>query len=108
MDVADATGERIGKVTDIRLGDPDAIDIRSHDPGLPSDRYAALLGADSEPNVPAGLADRMLRIGYIKIDDKRHLRRDHHYYATAEEIVSVEANTVHLSKACDELTTPGG
>jgi hypothetical protein len=37
---------------------------------------------------------------------ERHFSRDHHYHATADEIVSVEANTVRLSKVRDELTTP--
>jgi len=107
MNVEDASGERIGEVTDIRLGDPESIDVRSQGPGMPSDRYATLMGVDAEPQVPQGLADRMLRLGYIKIDNKRHFRRDNHYYATAEDIESVESDTVHLSKPWDQLITPG-
>jgi hypothetical protein len=104
MEVEDAAGERIGKIADIRIGDPDAIDVGGQAPGSPlNEGFALAIGAHREPNVPAGLVERLLRAGYIKIDDKRHFRPDHHYYAMADEIVSVEADMVRLGKACREL-----
>jgi hypothetical protein len=107
MEVEDAAGERIGKVTDIRMGDPYATDVEAQEVAtLPGEGFAMAMGAHREPNVASWLVGRLLRTGYIKIDDKRHFRRDHHYYATADEIVSVEANTVRLGKVCDELVTP--
>jgi hypothetical protein len=106
MQAEDAIGERIGKVADIHIGGPDSIDIWNPEFSMPDEAFNMATGARLVPNVPAEIVDRMLQIGYIKIDDKRHFRRDHHYYATADEIVSVEANTVRLSKVCDELTTP--
>src|SRR3954447_20524259 len=85
MDVFDSAGEHIGTVGDLRIGDPDAIDV--HGPGrLPGEGLARARGPPPEPNVPAGLVGRLLRTGYIKIDDKRHARRDHHFYATADQI----------------------
>ena len=49
------------------------------------------------------LVGRLLLIGYIKVNDKRRFRPDHHFYATADEIVSVEDDTVRLGKLRDEL-----
>jgi hypothetical protein len=103
MEVEDATGERIGTVGDVLIGDPDAIDVGDHESVTPGEGFALAMGAHREPNVPAGLVGRLLRAGYIKIDDKRHFRPDHHYYALADEIASAEANTVRLNKACGEL-----
>src|SRR5215211_3839727 len=71
MEVHDSLGEHIGKVTDIRLGDPDAIDIGRGDASMPGEGFA----------VASGLVGRMLLNGSIKVDDKRRLRADHHYYA---------------------------
>jgi hypothetical protein len=107
MEVADATGERIGKVTDVRIGDPDAIDIGGEEsPTLPGEGFALAMGAHREPNVAAGLVGRLLRNGYIKIDDRRRFRRDHHYYATADQIAGVDGNTVRLNCSVDDLIIP--
>jgi hypothetical protein len=103
MDVVDAAGEHIGKVTGIRIGDPDAIDIESGEYRMPGEGFALAMGAHREPNVPQPLVPRLLREGYIKIDDKRRFRRDHHYYATPDQIASVDADTVRLGKAWSEL-----
>ena len=106
MEVLDVTGEHVGNVADLRPGDPDAIDVGENDPlALPGEGFALAMGAHREPNVPQGLVGRLLRAGYIKVDDKRHFRRDHHYYALADEIDSVEADTVRLTKACRDLIT---
>jgi hypothetical protein len=107
MDVEDSTGELIGKVGDLRNGDPDAVDIGGRDSAtMVGEGFALAMGAHREPNVPPGLVNRLLRAGYIKIDDKRRLRTDHHYYALADDIVSVEADTVRLGKASTELIPP--
>jgi hypothetical protein len=106
MDVADSSGEVIGKVKYLQNGDLEAVDVGSHAP-VPGQAMAVAFGAKLEPDVPEGLVPRLLRTGYIKIEDKRHFRRDHHYYALADEIVSVDAGVVRLSKALDELIVEG-
>jgi hypothetical protein len=103
MDVEDVAGEHVGKVTFIRLGDPTAIDVDLGDASTPGE---ALAGEPREPNVVPGLARRLLMNGYIKIDDIRRLRRDHHFYAMAEDVAAVDADTVRLSKPVHELLTP--
>jgi hypothetical protein len=49
------------------------------------------------------LIGRLLQTGYIKIDDTRHFRRDFRYFATPDEIVSVDSTTVRLGKQCRDL-----
>jgi hypothetical protein len=103
MDVEDSAGEHVGTVTFIRLGDPTAIDVDLGDASTPGEEFA---GGPQEPNVAPGLVRRLLMNGYIKIDDIRRLRRDHHYYAMAEDVAAIDADTVRLSKPVGELLTP--
>ena len=103
MDVEDSAGEHVGTVTFIRLGDPTAIEVDLGDASTPGEEFR---GGPQEPNVAPGLVRRLLMSGYIKIDDIRRLRRDHHYYAMAEDVAAIDANTVRLSKPVGELLTP--
>lgn len=68
-----------------------------------AEEIAQSLGAHPQPNVPPELIARLLLIGYIKVKDQRRFRPDHHFYAMADEIVSVEDGTVRLGKLRDEL-----
>jgi uncharacterized membrane protein len=106
MDVVDAAGETIGKVGYVKMGDPDAASVEPGS-GQPGDAMVLAMGGKREPDVPAGLVGRLLRAGYVKIDDKRRLRTDYHYYAVADEIAAVVGESVRLSKNRDELITPG-
>jgi hypothetical protein len=51
------------------------------------------------------MVGRLLLIGYIKVNDRRRFRPDHHFYVTADEIVAVEDDLVRLGKLRDELIT---
>jgi hypothetical protein len=105
MEVEDSNGETIGKVADVRNGDPEAAEVeQTREPGQ---EFIEAFGAIPEPNVPPALVPRLLREGYIKIDDKRHFRRDHHYYALAANIAEVDATRVKLNSAGDELIVAG-
>jgi hypothetical protein len=107
MVVVDAAGETIGKVGYVKLGDPEAATVDSVDAGNRLDDAVVLaLGGHREPEVPADLAERLLRAGYIKIDDKLPLRPDRHYYAPADEIAAVVGESVRLTKNRGELITP--
>jgi uncharacterized membrane protein len=109
MDVVDAAGETIGKVGYVKTGDPEAATVDAADVGLKSgDAMVLAMGGHREPDVPDVLAGRLMQSGYIRIDDKRRLRSDHHYYAPADEIAGVVDDAVRLSKNRDELITPGG
>jgi hypothetical protein len=89
MQVVDAAGSEIGKVVLVKMGDPEAI-TAEHDP-------------EAEPYLPEELAERMLRMGFIKIDRKGLLKPD--VYAAADEIDSVDRNLVRLSVPVDRLAT---
>jgi hypothetical protein len=107
MAVVDAAGETIGQVASIKLGDPEALTVDAGDAGdRLGDAVVLALGGHREPDVPADLAERLLRPGYIKIDEKRPLRPDHHYYATADEIAAVVGESVRLTKYREQLVTP--
>lgn len=104
MHVVDAAGEDIGTVEDMKMGDPEAATAQGQgagvDGGLVGDVAQAFGGG--EPDVPQERAERMLRLGYIKIDTKGLFAGD--LYAAADRVDRVERDTVHLTVNQDELT----
>ena len=95
MAVVDATGERFGRVTDVCVETPVAI----------AGGVRASAGAPQAPDLPAELLERLRRVGYIKIEDTRHFRRDFRYYATIDQVSSVDASVVRLDGRCRDLIT---
>lgn len=123
MKVVDAAGDEIGKVSEIKMGDPQAItdtgewaegtgwDIglfgQQTEPGTTAEAADPTIGGASggriaEPAVPAEIAARLIREGYIKIDGKGWFF-DTDRYAPAWVIQSVTGDTVHLSVDKDKL-----
>jgi hypothetical protein len=95
MAVEDASGERFGRVTDERL---DVVAAIAGALGPPT-------GAHQVPNQPAELIERLLRVGYFKIEDTRHFRRDFRYFATIDQVSSVDTYVVRLDGHCRDLVT---
>lgn len=62
---------------------------------------AAFPTGDNEPDLPAPLAERLLREGYVKIDSKGLFRRD--LYVGANQIGQVDGDVVHLSVPRSDL-----
>jgi len=105
MAVVDADGKEVGVVGLVRFGDPGAEQVSQVAP----DFSGATFGADlvrSEPNVPEPLRGNMLRLGFVRVDEKLHLRRDHHYYVLPHQIVAIDGETVSLAAAKNELIQP--
>lgn len=102
MRVEDEAGEQIGSVAYVQIGESCAIEPADLG-ALTGEGVALDFGAHPEPAVPPEMVSRFLLIGYIKVEDKRRFRPDHHFYATADEIVSVDDNGVRLGKRRDEL-----
>jgi hypothetical protein len=101
MRVVDVNGEELGKVDDVKMGDPGAATVSpaaQSDPGL----IEAFLGA-GEPDVPEPLRSRLLRFGYVKIDGKGWIDTDR--YVTAESIGRVSGDTVTLTVAKERVMT---
>lgn len=125
MKVIDAAGDDIGKVTDMKMGDPQAVtDLGEHteDTGWagwgngifglgPSNQNSPAAAADpdeaggpgvypGEPHVPLPIAGQLLREGFLKIDGGL-FHGD--YYAAASTIKGVTNDTVQLTVAKDQL-----
>lgn len=83
MAVRDTAGHTVGKVTLVKLGDPEAVTSRGQDT------------VDDEPHVPGELRERLLRVGFIKIDRKGLLRAD--AYAAADDILRAQDSVVYLA-----------
>lgn len=103
MRVVDAAGEEVGTVEDLKMGDSEAQtaqgQVTGGDGGLVGDVASAFDGG--EPGVPPELAERMLRLGYIKIDTKGLFAGD--LYAAADRIDQVTQDTVRLNVDRDQL-----
>jgi hypothetical protein len=55
----------------------------------------------TEPEVPPSLAERLRRVGYLKVDSKGWFHRD--LYVAADQIIAVDSDGVQLSTSKDEL-----
>ena len=96
MRVIDATGEEIGTVEVVRMGDPQAMSL-GPDAGT-EDRIVEWV---DEPDLPASLRARLLRTGFIKVDVKGLFKGSR--YVAAEEIDSVSGDTVTLAIAKEQM-----
>jgi hypothetical protein len=95
MPVEDASGERFGRVADVRLGARAAMGGESQ----------PRTGAHPIPNLPSEQTERLLHVGHIKIEDTWYFRRDFRYYATIDQVSSVDASVVRLDRHCRDLIT---
>lgn len=97
MTVVDATGEHVGTVEFVRMGDPQATTVGADQPGDGGfvEDIAEAFGYDEEPDLPPSLRARLMRVGFIKIDGSGLTDSDH--YAMADKIAEVTGDTVRLS-----------
>jgi hypothetical protein len=104
MTVVDRTGEEIGTVELVKMGDPESITTEGQQPAQGEGVVHAL--ADSifgaEPDVPGPLAARLLRMGYVKVDGKGLLETDR--YVASDQIAGVDQDVVRLNVSKEELS----
>ena len=100
MRVVDVTGEELGKVEYVQMGDPEAVTVQDGAPGEPGDLIRGFLGV-GEPDVPEPLRSRLLRFGYAKIDGPGWIDTDR--YVTADLIQSISGDTVTLKVDKDRV-----
>jgi len=103
MRVVDANGDELGKVDDIKMGDPGAASTRGEqydDGDLVEDIGRAVFG---DSDLPEQIREDLIRVGYIRVDGKGWFDTD--YFVAANEISRVEGDTVHLSVAKEALPT---
>lgn len=96
MQVVDAAGEEVGTVAEVRLADPNAVTAQEPPTGdgVLSGKVPHTEDGD-EPDVPADLAARLLREGYVKVDGHRLLADD--LYVAADQIGTVTQDVVTLA-----------
>jgi hypothetical protein len=89
MRVFDAAGKEVGKVEYVKLGDPEAITTLGEETD------------NGEPRVAGELRERLLRLGFIKVDRKGFLSPDG--YVAADQIDRVQDGAVHLTVTDKEM-----
>jgi len=103
MDVIDASGDKIGTVEMIKMGDPQAATVDSDVPteNWPGPGYRRFFAWNTEPDLPPAIATRLMRTGFIKIDAKGLFAKDR--YVAADRIASVSNDAVRLTVNKDDL-----
>jgi heat induced stress protein YflT len=94
MRVFDAAGKEVGKVEFVKLGDPEAITTLGEETD------------NGEPRVAGELRERLLRLGFVKVDRKGFLKSD--AYVAADEIDRVQDGAVHLTVTDKEMLKEAG
>ena len=105
MHVVDSSGEDIGRVEFISMGEPQAATTAGNEdrgrPGILGD-VAEAFGGEREPDVPEPLRSRLVREGYIKVDGPGLLDTDR--YVPSEYVRDVSEDRVQLSVPKQRLT----
>jgi hypothetical protein len=105
MRVVDASGDEIGKVQFVQMGDPEAVTDMGND-GRPTELIGQIAQAvfpdEREPDVPEPLQSELRRTGYIKIDGPD--LRDTDRYASSRHVGLVNGDEVRLNVRKDQLT----
>lgn len=96
MDVFDATGDKIGTIASVKMGDPEAVTAD----GQQSEQYGGIAGAvvaafDGGSNLPDQRRERLLRLGYIEINGTGI---GNHMYESAEAVDRVTEDGVFLNE----------
>ena len=95
MHVVATDGKKIGKVEDLKMGDPEAVTSDGQtDPETGGLMGSVINGFAESSNLPHHTAERLLRIGYVKVDRSGFLTG--HAYFAADELDRVEGDTLWL------------
>jgi hypothetical protein len=95
MHVVASDGKKIGKVEALKMGDPEAVTSDGQtDPETGGLVNTVIDGFAATSNLPRHTAERLLRIGYVKVD-RSGLLTGHAYFAS-DELDRVEGDTLWL------------
>ncbi|MDI5943649.1 hypothetical protein QLR68_37090, partial [Micromonospora sp. DH15] len=106
MPVVDVTGAEVGTVDLVQRGDPNAVTVQAPtaaptaDPGGSLDELIESAAAE-EPDVPADLAARLLRTGYLKVSTDQDPTGA--VYVLADQIAAVADGRVRLDVLATSL-----
>lgn len=100
MRVIDADGAEVGVVELVRPSDEDAVTVQAP---VGDESLADLAGTPDvdEPDVPADVAARLMRGGYLKVDGEEPF--DVAVYVEADQIADVRDNLVQLNVGMEDL-----
>ncbi|MFF3853229.1 hypothetical protein [Micromonospora sp. NPDC002575] len=106
MPVVDVSGAEVGTVDLVQRGDPNAVTVQAStaapttDPGGSLDELIESAAVE-EPDVPADLAARLLRTGYLKVSTEH--ARTGAVYVLADQIAAVADGRVRLDVLATSL-----
>ncbi|MFU8872254.1 hypothetical protein [Micromonospora sp. SL4-19] len=103
MRVVDSAGVEVGTVDLVQRGDPNAVTVQAPagiDPGGSLNELIESAAVE-EPDVPADLAARLLRSGYLKVSTE--LARTGAVYVLADRITAVTDDGVRLDVPAEAL-----
>lgn len=97
MHVVAPDGKKVGKVEDLKMGDPEAVTSDGQTDPETGGLIGTVVNDFAETSrLPRHTAERLLRIGYVKID--RSGLFTGHAYLAADELDRVEGDTVWLKE----------
>jgi sporulation protein YlmC with PRC-barrel domain len=97
MHVVAPDGTKVGKVEDLKMGDPEAVTSDGQtDPETGGLIGSVVNGFAETSRLPRHTAERLLRIGYVKID--RSGLFTGHAYVASDELDRVEGDTLWLKE----------
>ncbi|MGA3526516.1 hypothetical protein [Melissospora conviva] len=104
MPVIDAAGTEVGAVDMIRPGDPNAVTVQppDHHPSPALDHLEEAIDT-AEPAVPADLAARLLRVGFLRVATGPGPHPA--VYVQADQIAAVGPDGVRLRVLAAQLPT---
>lgn len=95
MHVVGPDGEKIGKVQDLKMGDPEAVTADGQTDPETGGLLGTLVDDFAETSrLPRHTAERLLRLGYVKIHRAGLLTG--HEYVASDELDRVEDDTLWL------------
>jgi hypothetical protein len=95
MDVIDASGEKVGTVKAVKMGDPQAVTAEGQKVGEREGIIDALADAfTSTGDLPDERRERLLRLGYIEVEGAG---LSHDFVEAADAVESVTGDAVRLT-----------
>ena len=95
MTVIDDAGHDVGTVAEVKIGDPQAVTGQGQQAPQGGGQLAGLAAAfTAGTSLPAQQQERLVRLGYLRINGPGRLADDR--YVTADHVMSVEGDRVQL------------
>ena len=103
MKVIDASGNEVGTVDHVKMGQPDAATTQGNEPqpGPFGGLIHAVLGERPDPDVPEPFRSRLLRSGYVKVDGPGLAGVDR--YVSPDQVAGVDDDGVLLAVSQGDL-----